>query len=42
MFSVNVLFEHMAPHQQITEYWWRWASPKADPRGAGYNVNQST
>ncbi len=39
MFSVNVLFEHMAPHQQNRIL--VALGIKADPRGAGYNVNQS-
>lgn len=39
MFSVNAIFDHMAPHQQnriLVAF-----GIKADPRGAGYNVNQS-
>lgn len=38
-FSVNALFSHMQPHQQnriLVSF-----GIKADPRGAGYNVNQS-
>lgn len=38
-FSVNVLFEHLAPHQQNRIL--VSLGIKADPRGAGYNVNQS-
>jgi rod shape determining protein RodA len=37
--SVNVLFDHMAPHQQNRIL--VSLGIKADPRGAGYNVNQS-
>ncbi len=38
-FSVNMLFDHLQPHQQnriLVSF-----GIKADPRGAGYNVNQS-
>lgn len=38
-FSVNVLFDHLAPHQQNRIL--VSLGIKADPRGAGYNVNQS-
>lgn len=38
-FSANMLFEHMAPHQQNRIL--VSLGIKADPRGAGYNVNQS-
>ncbi|MCM1309818.1 MAG: rod shape-determining protein RodA [Bacteroides sp.] len=38
-FSVNMLFEHLAPHQQNRIL--VSLGIKADPRGAGYNVNQS-
>ncbi len=39
MFSVNVIFDQMAPHQQNRIL--VALGIKADPRGAGYNVNQS-
>lgn len=39
MFSVGMIFEHMAPHQQNRIL--VSLGIKADPRGAGYNVNQS-
>ena len=39
MFSVNAIFQHMAPHQQNRIL--VSLGIKADPRGAGYNVNQS-
>lgn len=38
-FSVNILFDHLAPHQQNRIL--VSLGIKADPRGAGYNVNQS-
>ena len=38
-FSVNAVFDHMAPHQQNRIL--VSLGIKADPRGAGYNVNQS-
>lgn len=38
-FSANMLFEHLAPHQQNRIL--VSLGIKADPRGAGYNVNQS-
>lgn len=38
-FSVNMLFDHLAPHQQNRIL--VSLGIKADPRGAGYNVNQS-
>lgn len=38
-FSVNVLFDHLASHQQNRIL--VSLGIKADPRGAGYNVNQS-
>ncbi len=38
-FSVTTLFDHMAPHQQNRIL--VSLGIKADPRGAGYNVNQS-
>ena len=39
LFSVNMVFEHMMPHQQKRIY--VALGKVSDPRGDGYNVNQS-